>query len=282
MEQEKPTVDPIDSKEPQPVIEKLKTTTIRVPANVEDIATQPGVSYDEKAHFTLGKNRFYTAIHSFNNPLEPIEGKNMLHLLISNENTLNMFGTGCFYSKSPASGLPMVSHPCQIFKSRNVLYQALVIERESKFTNYHTKTPQPTPDSSETLKPEQEAELAMDIEKTEPQNSVQDPAIRRFHLDILISQRNLPIVFKRFYFHRSVKQGKLNGKDVLKVKFQVSKIAQLYSFKYVNKDIEKFISPLSMSSVFGNENKVLCAGKRHIVELSLETGKVKDVSIHLR
>lgn len=95
---------------------------------------------------------------------------------------------------------------------------------------------------------------------------------------MLISQRNLPIAFKRFYIQRSLRKVAFRAETVNKIKFEVSKVIHLYSFKYINRDIEKYVSPLSMVQVFGNENKVLCVGKRHVVELDMSTGKVKDVS----
>ena len=36
----------------------------------------------------------------------------------------------------------------------------------------------------------------------------------RFHLDILLSERNLPISFKRFYLEKTVQDSKIDGKPV--------------------------------------------------------------------
>lgn len=244
-----------------PILEKivLNVSTDHKQAEQSDKQVQ------EIAHFKLNRDKFYTAIHSFTNPLKTkidtsvVTGSQRdpkLHLLISNKNTLSLFGSDCFFNE-----MNTISHPCEIYKSRTVLYQAIVVSRESKFTNFHPKV-------------EQKVEQG---EGMELENVEQEPD--RFHLDILLSERDLPIAFRRFYLHRSIVKGSLDGAEVSKVKFQVSKVVNMYSFKYINRDIEKYISPLSMSQIFGNQNKILCAGKRHIVELDLETGKVKDVSI---
>lgn len=86
---------------------------------------------------------------------------------------------------------------------------------------------------------------------------------------------------KRIYVRRSLTKSTLQGQQINKVKFQVTKISHLHSFTCLNGDIEKFMSPLAASRIYAAEQKVICGGKRHLIELDMETGFYKDVSLSI-
>ena len=41
------------------------------------------------------------------------------------------------------------------------------------------------------------------------------------------------------------------------------------------------MSPLAASRIYAAEQKVICGGKRHLIELDMETGFYKDVSLSI-
>ena len=162
----------------------ITTTNILIPSlNIPFHKVESdNTTINELCHFMLKKDLFYNSISSFKYDLKisGSEKTGLLHLLVCSDNSLSLFFSDCFFDVTKDQINQTISHPCNLFKSRTILYQALVIEKESKFTQMY--------------------QIDVSNNDLNPQTN----NIEKFFIDILLSQKDLPITLIRLYLHASI------------------------------------------------------------------------------